>query len=267
MRLSQAQVLELEKVASGSYYMLLREPYIAERALPGQFVHIRVREGLYPFLRRPFSVAGTFPLAGTWQILFRVVGEGTRILSSLSRGSYLDCLGPLGSNFKTSRELKPSVLIGGGIGIAPLVFLAHYLVSIERKPIVLLYGAKTYSEMVPLERFLPQEVDVVLATEDGSVGTRGLVTEIFEERVNGGLSPGEIFACGPRPMLRILAEMNKKWHFPLQLSLEERMACGVGACLGCAVEVMGEEGPHYLRVCREGPVFRDNEVVWADGRS
>lgn len=265
--LGSAQVLALEKLNVHDYLLLLAEPRLAAQASPGQFLHIRVRDSLVPFLRRPFSVAGTSPEKGTLQIIFRVIGEGTAVLSRVKKGSTLTCLGPLGKGFKSASHLSPAVLLAGGMGVVPLFFLAH-LLSKEQKKIHLYYGVASTAGLLPLERFLPRETEVHLATEDGSKGYHGTVTALLAKDLQDSLKPGELFACGPRPMLRVLAGQSRKWNLPLQLSLEERMACGLGACQGCAVKIRrggktGEKNPSYGLVCHDGPVFDVREVEWS----
>ncbi len=259
--LSVARVIEKEELAERCYYLLLLEPRLARQSMPGQFIHIRVGESYMPLLRRPFSVAGASPESGTVQVFFRVVGGGTRLLSALRRDDSIDCLGPLGNGFKSGRVTGPSVLVAGGIGVAPLLFLARCLVR-EQKKVILFYGAQSSGELLPVKRFLPSGVEINLAAEDGSTGYAGTVTAAFSEAVERGLRVGEMFACGPRPMLKEIVGLNRqKWSFPLQVSLEENMACGVGACRGCAVAVKGSGESAYQRVCREGPVFDAAEVV------
>ena len=261
--LSRAKIIEIEEIIPDHYYLLLENPQVARESVPGQFLHIRVREGLVPFLRRPFSIAGTSPGAGTVAVIFRVAGEGTAILGSLQQGDYLDCLAPLGSGFKTETADGGalSVLVAGGIGVAPLLFLAGTLAD-EQKKVILFYGASTAKELLPVKKFLPAAVEIRLATDDGSTGYKGLITAFFEEFLKNGLNPGNIYACGPRPMLRALAEINSGQNYVLQLSMEERMACGMGACQGCAVKTIIGDKTGYQLLCRDGPVFYSLEVIW-----
>ncbi len=260
--LAKARVLRNEEIVPGCYYLQLEEWQIARGSLPGQFLHVRIVDNIAPFLRRPFSIAGAFPDSGRVDIIYRIVGKGTELLSRLGKGEYLDCLGPLGTPFSPARDIAVSVLLAGGVGIAPLLFLARIL-SGEGKKILVYYGASTSGELLPLKEFLPKKAEVFLATEDGSAGYQGLVTDLFESTLVAGTRRAEIFACGPKPMLKILAQKNRYWGYPMQLSLEERMACGIGACQGCAVKVRSEDDKTgYLRVCREGPVFDFQEVAW-----
>ncbi len=261
MMLSRARLLEISEPASHYFSLLLEAPDPAAKAAPGQFMHIRIRESLDPFLRRPFSIACTSPEEGTITILFRVTGVGTGILSRMQPGEYLDCLGPLGSGFNLPKDSAFSALVAGGAGIAPLLFLARRLA--EDQKVALFYGASSKNELVPVEKFLhPGQIAIYRATEDGGTGFRGRVTGLFEEFLKNGLKPDEIFACGPPAMLRTLTEKNQVWNRPLQLSLEERMACGIGACRGCAVKTTNGKETGYRTVCRDGPVFYSHEVVW-----
>lgn len=271
MFLTKAQVLEISKIVANYYYLLLKEPRMALESSPGQFMHIRIRESLDPFLRRPFSIAGAFPQEGKIAIIFRIAGEGTRILSFLRKGDYLDCLGPLGRGFKPHEGAAFSMLVAGGVGLAPLLFLAGTLLQ-EEKKVLLLYGASSRSELIPVEKFLPAcdtesfssggKIEILRATEDGSLGFRGTVIGLFEKVLKNGRQPDEIFACGPRPMLQALTEKNSRYNYPLQLSLEERMACAMGACQGCAVKIKRNDKSAFCSVCRDGPVFYAHEVIW-----
>lgn len=260
MKQCRALVRELEEVREGFYYLALEEPYLAATALPGQFLHLRVSPTLDPLLRRPFSVAGTSPQSGIVHLFFRRLGTGTKLLSCLRRGDTLDCLGPLGSSFMPAGK-GPAVLLAGGTGIAPLLFLAEKLAGAGEE-VHLFYGAATAAALLPVERFLPAGPRLFYVTADGSAGEAGLLTEAFQRALEKGLIPGALFACGPRPFLAILAEENRRWGCPLQISLEENMACGLGACQGCAVLVHKNGNRSYACVCREGPVFNGAEVVW-----
>lgn len=259
--LFKAHVVSIEELAGHYYHLLLKEPHLAVQSQPGQFLYIRIGEGLTPFLRRPFSVAGAFPREGTVQIIFRLAGEGTAILGRIKKDAALNCMGPLGKGFRTASSHLPAVLLAGGAGVAPLLFLAQVLAAQKRK-VILFYGAVSGAELLPLQKLLPQETEVHLATEDGSRGYHGRVTALFTTALQRGLLPAEIFACGPRPMLQVLALKNKDWKLPLQFSLEERMACGLGACQGCVVKIRLGGESMYSPVCHDGPVFDAQEVEW-----
>ena len=277
-------ITTIEEITAGCFYMQLENKSMSEKAQPGQFLHIRTSSSLTPLLRRPFSIAGASPEKGLLHIFFRLRGEGTKILSRLHPGDTLDCLGPLGTGFRLGASdnsnfcvTQPtqnahlqgvnSVLVGGGIGVAPLLFLAQTLYdNCKDRKITLFYGAPGVKELIPVHKFLPPGVSVELATDDGSAGYKGLVTELCLSHFQQGLQPQEIFACGPPQMLQKLAAMEIAQNIGMQFSLEERMACGVGACLGCAVKtrsICGDETVGlYKRVCKDGPVFNAREVIW-----
>jgi len=260
--LCKAKVLRVEKLAIDCFSLLLEEKNLATGSLPGHFLHIRVGEGPAPFLRRPFSIAGTSPGEGFLQIIFRLRGAGTRILSRACPGDMLDCLGPLGNGFRPRENCKISVLLGGGMGVAPLLFLARRLKEV-RERVVLYYGVSRGLEKIPVQNFLPPGVEINLATEDGSGGFAGLVTDLHRSHLQRGLRPEEVFACGPRPMMQRVAGMYRDKKVDMQFSFEERMACGVGACHGCPIEIkVGDSDTVFKRVCRDGPVFNPYEVVW-----
>jgi len=254
------------------YNKRVKEPYcllavqgggIASKAAPGQFLQIKVNEGLQPLLRRPFSIHA---VRGTLvEILYEVVGEGTTILSKRKAGEFIDIIGPLGNGFSFSagkanrsgknKERKP-LLVAGGMGVAPLFFLAKKLK--QAKPVVLI-GARTKSQILCEKEFLESGCDVKTATDDGSFGFRGRVTDLLKHQLpimNYQLST--IYACGPKPMLKEISRIASKHKIPCQISLEAHMACGIGACLGCVVNT--KEG--FKRVCKEGPVFNCETIVW-----
>ena len=258
MYLATATVQKIDTVARDCFSLCLKEPWIANNAVPGQFVHVRISPGLYPLLRRPFSIAETMPKRGEFRLLIRAVGEGTRCLQKIQAGQSLDCLGPLGSGFIPQRT--SSVLVAGGIGVAPLIFLAQSL-ACEKHAVSLYYGTASVEDRVPLHLWLPDSVEQIDVTEDGSAGLTGRVTQVLQRDVQEKSKPGALFACGPAPMLRELVTLNAAWDIPMQISLEERMACGTGACQGCVVEIEGDEETEFLRVCREGPVFDARKVV------
>jgi len=286
--------------------MVLEAPEIAGEAKPGQFVHVRCDDGCRPLLRRPFSihriqnsevrgqkskVKGKVTIRDTVEILYKVVGEGTRILIEKKEGEELNLIGPLGNGFRlpvTSNQL-PVVLVAGGVGIASLLFLAEEI----KLPVTVLIGAKTKDQVLCEDDFKKLGCEVKISTEDGSYGYKGLVTELLKTFLSAfrtlpegarshrdGVHSAFIYACGPRPMLKGVAEIAGKDNIPCQVSLEEHMACGLGACLGCAIKVkMPDSGCwmpvktsasvqglgssiQYKRVCKDGPVFDASEVIW-----
>lgn len=242
MILKDFEIIKIEALGLHHYRIRLFAPGLTSIAKPGQFLHIRINDGIDPLLRRPFSIHRI--VDDGVEILFRVVGKGTRLLSKKRVGERLNLLGPLGNGFRI-REDKGVVLVAGGIGIAPLFFLAEKLTK-SKHPLTLLIGAKTKGEILCEDELRGLGVDVRIATEDGSYGNRGLVTDLLHT-----LHPTHIYACGPVSMLKKVTEFAKWNGISCQVSLETRMGCGVGACLGCAVKI----GSSYKYVCRDGPVF------------
>jgi dihydroorotate dehydrogenase electron transfer subunit len=231
---------------------------IAAAALPGQFVMIRICEGLDPLLRRPFSICGT--KEGIVLILYRIVGAGTRIMASRQRGERMSVFGPLGKGFDLPRPGNTPLIVGGGLGIAPLCFLAQ---EVRTLPVPIMLGAASRKEVISLKDMDIGLEDVSIATDDGSKGHHGVVTDLLKVYLEGE-SKGDqrfVYACGPKPMLRKVAEMTIDGT-PCQVSLEAAMACGVGACQGCVVKAAPEEGKPWYHVCKEGPVFNVGQIDW-----
>jgi dihydroorotate dehydrogenase electron transfer subunit len=243
---------------------------VAKLARPGQFLHIRVAEQHDPLLRRPLSIAGINEKKEEVTLFYKVLGKGTDLLSRCPENSYVSILGPLGNGF-TIPTMGELVLIGGGIGIFPLYSLLQ-AVDPEQVALRLFWGGQNidFLESAGLQGLLQTGVRLHLSTMDGSLGYKGLVTDLLaaylaaarkEELPRKNLL--EAAACGPRGMLQATAAICRKAQVPLEVSLEERMACGVGACLGCVCMVQGEDGkPRRKRVCKEGPVLRAEEVLW-----
>lgn len=257
-----AQVIENLEVAPDHFRLALRLSGAFAVPHPGQFVMIREPERREPLLPRPLSVYGFRRQNGQTilDLLYRVSGRGTALFSHLKKKAILTVLGPLGHGFTVPPDIRKVILVAGGVGIAPLTFLLrqiHAQISgSEKMDITGFVGARTTDLLIGLDR-LRDFCDLRTATDDGSTGYPGTVTDRLKCDLND-YRPEEtlIFACGPIAMIRSLALMLRGTAFRCQVSLEERMACGVGACLGCAVEVADREGgTSYQRVCYEGPVF------------
>ncbi|MDD4101708.1 MAG: dihydroorotate dehydrogenase electron transfer subunit [Kiritimatiellae bacterium] len=234
-------------------------PDIAEQARPGQFVHVRVPGLEAVSLRRPFSIFGAE--GGTLKILYKNVGRGTAEMTRLSAGDRLQVIGPLGNGFPLCAEGVP-VLVAGGYGVAPLFFLAGRL---ERKGVVLI-GGRTAADILARDDFERIGWRVQVATQDGSLGTEGLVTDLLDKELAGVCAEGdaaEFFACGPEGMLRAVGERAVAAGLRGWLSLDKRMVCGVGACLACVQKLRRADGSTWIgRVCHDGPVFEAREIVW-----
>ena len=219
---------------------------------PGQFLHIKcMEEGM--LLRRPISISYTSDkIIG---VVIRKVGRGTELLCDSKVGQRWDVLGPLGNGFTVDEEHRKIMIIGGGIGSAPLLELAK---EIRNRDVLVLLG---YREKGLLEKEFEQYAPTMVATEDGSLGHKGLITELAQGEIER-FKPDVIYACGPHPMLKWVQKVCKDLRIPSQLSIEERMACGVGACLVCACKLAREkDGYNYVKACKDGPVFRGDEVI------
>lgn len=262
---SPAPVVRHEALNRDHFLLTLESPSIARAAAAGQFVMLQVREGTEPLLRRPMSIFRVLPgRRGRIQILYKVVGTGTRYLSRQPLGARLPALGPLGNGYRLPPADTKPVLVSGGIGIAIFPFLVDSLRRARRRTPSLIYGARSKRDLVALDFFRARHVPIRVATEDGSAGTRGLVTRLLEPFLAGrsGADRLELFVCGPTPMLKAVAEMALQAGVPCQLALESQMPCGIGVCLGCVTRCPGDDqGPLFRRVCAEGPVFRAGEVV------
>jgi dihydroorotate dehydrogenase electron transfer subunit len=241
-------------LAEGYYLLSLDAPNLAEGACPGQFAMLKCGDGYDPFLRRPLSIHQVDEENGEVLFLYQVRGKGTELLARREKGDRVSLLGPLGRGFSSEQEGKKGLLVGAGIGIAPLLFLASVLAK-RRWELVILMGARTKDGILCSEEF-ERYGRVLTATEDGSLGLKGTVMDLLKQEIQNS-SFHKIFACGPIPVLKGVQKMSFDKGIPAELSLEERMACGVGACLGCTCQ--GAKGD-YLRVCREGPVFAAGEV-------
>lgn len=258
MQRIQARVVDHAEFGAGYRRLALRISAKGFAPVPGQFVHLRI-PGLEPTaLRRPFSIFDFD--RGTLALIFKPVGRGTRLLETVGPGDNLDLLGPLGNGFPS--EPSPGavpVLVGGGYGAAPLHFLARRMPSRGHA----LLGARNVREILCAEEFEALGWKVHVATEDGSAGLSGMVTDLLDlpEVASGG--PREWFGCGPEAMLRVLGERAVRSGITAWISLDKRMGCGIGACLACVQAVRDANGRVSMaRVCRDGPVFKAEDIVW-----
>lgn len=260
------------EVVPRHFLMEIEAPFVAEKALPGQFVMVRVGSCVAPLLRRPFGIYRIKTGRGSFEILYRVVGQGTLLMSEMAAGVEIDILGPLGNGFDLEEGGEKPLLVAGGVGVAPLFNLAVALVS-GGAAVTVLVGGKNKGEILSVDDLKEIGVDVMTATEDGEEGYIGYVTGLMEEVLDKSESFSAIYSCGPKPMLKKVAEISRSREMPCQLSLEALMACGFGVCLGCVVKTCSEKNPpfsqggvggdlHYSRVCCEGPVFRAEEIIW-----
>ena len=241
------QVLTIKEnvPVTGSVFRMRLEGAELEAQNPGGFVNIRL-DGL--FLRRPISVYDSEP--GSLTILYKVVGKGTEQMASMKPGETLDVLTGLGNGYDLSRSGETPVLLGGGVGVPPLYLLAKKLIAEGKKPQAVL-GFNTAAEVFGEEEFKALGCGVTVTTADGSYGVKGFVTDALPEEYS------YFYTCGPEPMLRAVYRATKTSG---QLSFEERMGCGFGACMGCSCKTI----TGYKRICREGPVLEKEEILWND---
>lgn len=265
-----ALLLEQEEVAERTYRLRLRCVRIAATARAGQFLMLQVRSGSDPLLKRPFSFHRILPHEGLIEILYRVTGQGTWWLSQCRPGTSLNVVGPLGNGFTLpSREQRMVALMAGGIGIAPFHELMMQLVAANRPEghdLHLFYGVRTAAEMIPTGPYESLGITVYRSTDDGTLGFRGVVTHLFESLTGAGrLIPTLLYACGPLIMQVPVARWALAANVPAQLSLESLMACGIGACLGCALpapDPADASADNYLHVCKDGPIFQAGSIAW-----
>jgi len=285
MRLAAAELVDSREILPGQWLQAYHAPGLAVGSRAGQFVHVRTGDFSGMVLRRPFSINTADPSTGIVTIHFRVIGRGTEWFTRLRPGDEIDLLGPLGRPFEVDPRSTHLLLVAGGLGMAGVRMLADEAIRGGRQ-VTLLFGAASAREVYP-STLLPDEVEYVVATDDGSLGHRGFVTELVPEYEAWA---DQAFACGPAPMLAALAHLAtgrrerlgvarlgrrrgggrtdpvgspaaRRKAF-LQVSMEQNMGCAVGACLGCVV--MSTSGTPQ-RVCREGPVFAADEIAWEGG--
>jgi dihydroorotate dehydrogenase electron transfer subunit len=285
MRLVRTELIESREILPGQWIQSFHAPELASGARAGQFVHVRTGDLSGLVLRRPFSINTADAVSATITIHFRTIGRGTAWFTALRPGDAVEMLGPLGRPFEVDPRSRHLLLVAGGLGMAGVRFLVDEAIR-DGRQVTMLFGAATAREVYP-SSLLPDEVEYVIATDDGSVGHRGFVTDLVPDYEAWA---DQAFACGPAPMLAALARLAagrrerlgvarlgrkrgggktdplgspaaRRKAF-LQVSMEQNMGCAVGACLGCVI--MGSNGAPQ-RVCREGPVFAAEEVAWEAG--
>lgn len=266
---TRARVVERRSYGDHYHSLVLDAPDIASHAQPGQFVNILCGEGRASILRRPFSVARlmTGPDVPSIEVMFDIKGPGTAYLCTLGPNDPLDVLGPLGRGFPVPDEPSSCLLVGGGIGAAPLFFLGEHLRERGHK-VDVLWGARRADLLLDVEGTSTFAEVCALTTEDGSAGVKGRVTDVIH-RLLKDRGTDLVFACGPHPMLAAVARSCAEVDVPNHVAVEELMACGWGVCMTCVMPVRGADGSYtYLRSCTEGPVFPGGAIAWdlgADG--
>lgn len=252
--LERAMLLSNERVAEGVGRVVFESPRTATALQPGQFVHLRIAQSADFILRRPFSVFRTG--AGRLEILYQVVGKGTRALAEADPGTEMDLIGPLGHGWEIPAGAAHALVVAGGLGAAPMGMLVEELARLG-VAVTVAQGAPTVGRLLARELFEQTCRRAEVATDDGSAGTCGFVTALTDDLIAAD-RPDVIYACGPEPMQRIVAAQAAQAGIPCQVSLERLMACGVGACLSCVVSTVAGR----KRACVDGPVFDAAEVLW-----
>jgi len=270
----KVKVKDIRDLGSGSYLLTLSTPEQARLVRPGQFIMLKCVEDAddNPLLRRPFTIFNIHRQARSGkpaglELLIKDAGYGTHRLVQIRPGQMLDCLGPQGRGFQISGEMRNrldlAVLVAGGVGIAPLYLLAQSLLAQNVKP-VLFYGGSTVAGLVLREYFERLNIEVHYATEDGSFGDRGLITQTVAQFFQGaGHKNARVYACGPWGMMKAAHLLAVQHNLQCEVSLEARMGCSLGACLGCVVRSRDHNGEEqYLRVCQDGPVMNSRLIDW-----
>ena len=261
---AKGQVLKNTQVQPGIYEMTIVAPGIAQEAAAGQFVMVRpIYRSFEPFLNRPFGISDIDTAKGTINILYIVVGRGTDLMTELKENDDVFLIGPVGNGFTVAQEGKKVALVAGGMGIAPLLPLAK---TLQEKGVTTygLMGASKAAALVGTDNWQEKGVQVQIATDDGSMGQKGFVTVLLEDLL-GKEKMDFIYCCGPTPMMARTVEIAEKYGVPIEVSLEKRMGCGIGVCMGCICKLKQADGSvKQYRVCYDGPVFRGEEVVFDD---
>jgi dihydroorotate dehydrogenase electron transfer subunit len=262
-------VIENRKIKPSYFLLEIHCPPIATKIKPGQFIMLKVSDDNHPFLRRPFSVYKSYPdnhpgnkKKGSLSILYKMVGKGTHKMTRFEEGQRVDMIGPLGNGF----TLPPYpfstniILVGGGVGIVSLYALAEVLAGGK---LFVFIGGKTWNDILCSADFKKLNSNIFIATEDGSLGLKGTVIDLFlsQRKKFKRDESNHLYACGPIGMLKDLTRAIRFEQFVCQASFESRMGCGFGACWGCVVKTSDPKTP-YQRVCKEGPVFNLKDIVW-----
>ena len=263
MKHQETASITVNRPLSGRYYRLdLAAPVIARAARPGQFVHLRLPGFQHRVLRRPFSICDADPASGRLTLVYKTVGEGTEHLARLPAGCAADLIGPLGIGFSPPPAGRLAILVAGGYGCAAVYLLARH----APRPCLCLFGARTASDLLLLDEFRALGGELRTATDDGSAGRRGLVTDLLAEALAAAPAepPPMVYACGPNPMLRTVSRLALARGSDAEISLDHAMCCGVGACFACVVKrrAANADGWEYVRTCVDGPVFRASDTVW-----
>ena len=256
----KAKLVKKEALKKDVFKFSVEAKEIVDISKPGHFIEIRVTDQVEPFLRRPISIYNMDKENGILEFIFQVKGKGTDLLSKKQVGDEVDIIGPLGNGKFDYSKYQNLAIIGGGIGVFPLYELAKEAKK-DGKNVTTYLGFRNKDFVLLEEEFKKVSDELVLATDDGSYGKNGFAINFLKEDIEKG-KIDSIYACGPLPMLRAVKKLAEETGIPAQVSLEEKMGCGMGVCLGCAVKTASspKENPSYAYVCKTGPVFDSNFV-------
>ena len=252
-----SSIISQTEIAIGYREMIFSWPEELEQPLPGQFLTIKATENPAPLLRRPFALSGFHREKNRASIIYQVRGPATRLLSELANGKTIEVLSPLGNAFSIPREGTTPLLVAGGIGLGPILYFARYLDQKGYAP-RLVFGCRS-KEYIPRIPALTSG-KIHFCTDDGSQGFQGTSVDFLKSMNWEEFRSPTIYSCGPHPMLKACHDLAEEKGIPSETAMEQMMACGVGACMGCAIEVTGPE--KYARVCKEGPVFDSRRIKW-----
>lgn len=256
----KAKLVKKEALKDDIFKFSVEAKEIVSIAKPGNFMEIRVTDQVEPFLRRPISIFNIDKENGILEFIFQVKGKGTKILSNKEFGEEIDIIGPLGNGKFDYTKYQNLAIIGGGIGVFPLYELAKEAKE-DRKNVITYLGYRNKDFVLLEKEFNEVSDELILATDDGSYGKNGLAINFLKEDIEKG-KIDSIYACGPLPMLRAVKKLAEETGIPAQVSLEEKMGCGMGVCLGCAVKTASspKDNPSFVYVCKTGPVFDSSFV-------
>lgn len=258
---SECVILTNRELKGPYRQIVFSAPGIAVKAVPGQFVHVRIPTLKDRILRRPFSISGYDPEKGTLTLTYKIVGAGTEELASLKPGEFCDVMGPQGNGYPMLSPDETPIFAAGGYGSAALLPLAQRSANKG----ILMLGARSSADIILDDEFRSAGCDVRIATQDGSMGFEGLVTELLDPAIADAPCTPVIYACGPTPMLKALGKLALERNVKCFLSLDQHMCCGVGACFACVVKIKDPSSPdgwRYSRTCKEGPVYPASEVYY-----
>ena len=255
-----AELIRKEQLKEDIFKFSVKAPSIVKEAKPGNFIEIRITEQTEPFLRRPISIYHLDKENGILEFIFQVKGKGTQILAKREVGKEIDIIGPIGYGTFKYDDYQNIAIIGGGIGVFPLYELAKEAKA-DHKNVTTYLGFRSKDFVVLEEEFKNISDELILTTDDGSYARKGFAINYLEEDIEAGKADA-IYACGPLPMLKAVQKLAMEKEIPCQISLEEKMACGLGVCLGCAVKTAKspKDAPEYWHVCKAGPVFHAKDV-------